>query len=136
MEGMARGLSATRTNSGALTKKLSGPNEHRSIAPDACCGSHRGARRNGVTQVSRYGHPARSGPLVRRAFGASGMEEPRRGNDADASRHRRGSSIKCAATLSLDPFSRKALPQTWLAGRRTRNYFGREAAVMQIDLSG
>jgi GNAT superfamily N-acetyltransferase len=41
------------------------------------------------------------------------------GNDADASRHRTGSSIKCATTLSLDPFSRKALPRTWLAGRRT-----------------
>src|SRR5204862_3093535 len=131
MEGMARGLSATRTNSGGLTKKLSGPNEYRSIAADACCGSHRGARRNGVTQVSRYGYPARSGPLVRRAFGASGMEGPRRGNDADASRHRRGSSIGCAATLSLDPFSRRALPQTWLAGRRTerslRQGSGRDA---------
>src|SRR4029077_11815508 len=33
--------------------------------------------------------------------------------------HGRGSSIKCNATLSLDPFSRKALPQTLLADRRT-----------------
>src|SRR5205823_14673678 len=119
MEGMARGLSATQTNFGGLTKKLSGPNEYRSIAADACCDSYRRTRRNGVTQVSRYGYPAGSRPLVRRAFGAAGMEKPRPGNDADASRHRRGSSIECAATLSLDPFSRKALPQTWLAGRRT-----------------
>src|SRR6266481_2207606 len=65
------------------------------------------------------GYPAGSGPMVRRAFGASGMEKPRRGNDADAARHRRGSTIEYFSNLSLDPFSRRALPQTWLAGRRT-----------------
>src|SRR5207248_5838913 len=119
VEGVARRLSAARTNFGGLTEELSGANEHRSIAADACCASCRRTRRDGVTKVSRYGYPAGSGPLVRRAFGAAGMEKPRPGNDADASRHRRGSSIECAATLSLDPFSRKALPQTWLAGRRT-----------------
>src|SRR5206468_1227290 len=125
MEGMARGLLAARTNFGGLTEKLSAADEPRSVAADACRCPRRtgsklpGTRRNGVTQVSRYGYPAGSGPLVRRAFGASGMEERRRRNDADVSRHRRGSSIRCAATLSLDPFSRKALPQTWLAGPRT-----------------
>src|SRR5207248_4940569 len=92
-EGVARRLSAARTNFGGLTEELSGANEHRSIAADACCASCRGTRRDGVTKVSRYGYPAGSGPLVRRAFGASGMEKSRRGNDADASRHRRGLSI-------------------------------------------
>src|SRR5438046_10643512 len=122
---MARRLSAARTNFGGLTEELSGANEHRSIAADACCGPSRtggklpGTRRDGVTKVSRYGYPAGPGPLVRRAFGASGMEKSRRGNDADASRHRSGSSIGCSATLSLETFSRMALPQTWLAGRRT-----------------
>src|SRR4029077_12603379 len=65
--------------------------------------------------------------MVRRAFGASGMEKPRRGNDADASRHRKGPSIECAATLSLDPFSRSTLPQTWLAGRRTNQLLRQES---------
>src|SRR4029077_16626752 len=69
--------------------------------------------------------------MVRRAFGASGMEKPRRGNDVDASRNRRGPPIGCAAALSLDPFTRRALPQTWLAGRRTdqllRQGSGRDA---------
>src|SRR4029077_1585245 len=105
MEGVARGLSAAQTNFGGLTEKLSGANEHRSIAADACRGPSRtggklrGTGRDGVTEVSRYGYPAGSGPMVRRAFGASGMEKPRRGNDVDASRHRRGTSIGCAATL-------------------------------------
>src|SRR5438874_2379042 len=136
---MARRLSAARTNFGGFTEELSGANEHRSIAADACRASCRRTRRDGVTKVSRYGYPAGPGPLVRRA---SGMEKSRPGNDADASRHRRGLSIGCAATLSLDPFSRKALPQTWLAGRRTepllRQGSGRDAnrsrrAVAEFD---
>src|SRR5262249_53301355 len=91
VERVARRLSAAQTNVGGLTEKLSGANEHRSIAADACCGPSRtGGKlrrtsRNGVTKVSRYGYPAGSGPLVRRPFGATGMEKPRRGNDADAS---------------------------------------------------
>src|SRR5205823_6931456 len=116
---MARDLSAARPNFGGLPEELSGANEQRSIAADACCRSRRRARRDGVTEVSRYGYAAGFGPLVRRAFSASGMEKPRHGNDADAPRHRRGSPIESAATLSLDAFSRTALPQTWLAGRRT-----------------
>src|SRR4029077_4605242 len=134
---MARDLSAARTNSGRLPEELSGANEHRSIAADACCGPSRtggkppGTRRDGITKVSRHGYPAGFGPLVRRAFSASGMEKPWRGNDADAPRHRRGSPIESPATLSLDAFSRTALPQTWLAGSRTerllRQGSGRDA---------
>src|SRR5437762_2427686 len=62
------------------------------------------------------------------------MEKSRRGNDADASRHRRGSSIGCAATLSLDAFSRRALPQTWLAGRRTERLL-RQGSSRDADRS-
>src|ERR1700747_1061987 len=122
---MARDLSAARTSFGGLREELSGANEHRAITADACCGPNwsggglPGTRRDGVTKVSRYGHPVGFGSLVRRAFSASGMEKPRRGNDADAPRYRRGSPIESAATLSLDAFSRKALPHTWLAGSRT-----------------
>src|SRR5262249_59255915 len=113
--GVARGLSAAATNAGALSEQLSGANEHPSIAVDACRGPSRTAgkvprtRGDGVAKVSRYGYPAGSGSLVGRAFGAPEMEKPRRRNDADASRHRRGSSIERAAALSLDPFSRGAL---------------------------
>src|SRR4029077_11231533 len=114
---MARDLSAARTNFGGLPEELSGANEHRSIAADACCGpssprpvfDRTGGRLpracgDGVAKVSRHGYPAGFGPLVRRAFSASGMEKPRRGNDADAPRHRGGLPIEGAATLSLDAF--------------------------------
>src|SRR4026209_2755005 len=109
---MARDLSATRTNFGGLPEELSGANEQRSIAADACCGPSRtggklpGARRGGVAKVSRQGSPCGFGPLVWGGVSASGMEKPRCGNNADAPRHRRGSAIEGAATLSLDAFSR------------------------------
>src|SRR5436190_8711097 len=147
---MARDLSAARTNFGRLPEELSGANEPRSIAADACCGPssprrvvdrtgwklRRGKRthRDGVTKISRYGYPAGFGPLARRAFSASGMEKPGRGNNADAPRHRRGSPIEGAATLSLDAFSRRALPQTWLAGRRTERLL-RQGSSRDADRS-
>src|SRR6476660_3070586 len=130
---MARDLSAARTNFGGLPEELSGANEQRSIAADACCGPSRtggklpGARRDGVTKVSRYGYPAGFGPLVRRAFSASGMEKPRRRNDADAPRHRRGSPIEGAATLSLDAFRQGLYRKLgWQVVERS-DYFGKEA---------
>src|SRR5438045_5187128 len=136
---MARDLSAARPNFGGLPEELSGANEQRSIAADACCRSWRRARRDGVTEVSRYGYAAGFGPLARRAFSASGMEKPGRGNNADASRYRRGSPIEGAATLSLDAFSRRALPQTWLAGRRTerllRQGSGRDADRSRLPIA-
>src|SRR5207248_5017490 len=134
LERMARDLSAARTSFGGLTEELSGANEQRSIAADARCGSWRRARRDGVTKVSRYGYPAGFGPLVRRAFSASGMEKPGRGNDADAPRHRRGSPIEGAATLSLDALSRRALPQTGLAGHRAERLL-RQGSSRDADQS-
>src|SRR5437588_4710244 len=132
---MARDLSAARPNFGGLPEELSGANEQRSIAAGACCRSRRRARRDGVTEVSRYGYAAGFGPLVRLAFSASGMDKPRPRNDADAPRHGRVSPIEGAATLSLDAFSRRALSQTWLAGRRTerllRQGSGRDAGRSQ-----
>jgi len=84
-------------------------------------------------------YPAGFGPLARRAFSASGMEKPGRGNNADASRYRRGSPIEGAATLSLDAFSRRALPQTWLAGRRTERLLqqgsGRDADRSRLPIA-
>ena len=116
-------------------------NEQRSVAADTCCGPSRtggklpGARRDGVTKVSRYGYPAGFGPLVRRAFSASGMEKPRRGNDADARATEEARRLN-VPRLYLWTHSAEGLYRKlgWQVVERS-DYFGKEAVVMQIDLS-
>ena len=132
LERVARYLPAARSNFGGLSEKLSGANEHRSIAAHACSTPCKRTDRDGVAKISRHGYQAGSGSVVGRSFGASGTAKQWRRNTAYASRDRRSEKIECLSALSLDAFSRTPLSQTWLASYRTHRIL-RQRSRRNVD---